>query len=107
MHAGCNDLIFYLSAWVDLHSAFHSKISVGPSSTCISLSPRLCLQVGVVRSRWISWSSKPVAGRVLGCGRVHFHPAPRISFCFTRGNFDTSSNANLYHTLYSSNFDTS
>jgi hypothetical protein len=35
--------------------------------------------VGVVRSRWASWSSKPVAGRVAGRGGFDSHPlSPRF-----------------------------
>ena len=32
------------------------------------------LRMGVVRSRWASWSSKPVAGRVAGRGGFDSHP---------------------------------
>ena len=35
---------------------------------------RLSLHVGVVRSRWASWSSTPVAGRVAGRGGFDSHP---------------------------------
>ena len=46
------------------------KLSCNPS--CL----RLSLHVGVVRSRWASWSSKPVAGRVAGRGGFDSHPLP-------------------------------
>lgn len=36
----------------------------------------LCM--GVVRSRWASWSSKPVAGRVAGRGGFDSHPLSPI-----------------------------
>lgn len=38
------------------------------------LSPSIILALGVVRSRWASWSSKPVAGRVAGRGGFDSHP---------------------------------
>ena len=34
--------------------------------------------MGVVRSRWASWSSKPVAGRVAGRGGFDSHPLSPI-----------------------------
>jgi hypothetical protein len=39
---------------------------------------RLSLHVGVVRSRWASWSSTPVAGRVAGRGGFDSHPLSPI-----------------------------
>ncbi len=40
---------------------------------------RLSLFVGVVRSRWVSWSSTPVAGRVASRGGFDSHPLSPIS----------------------------
>ncbi len=42
--------------------------------TCIPSALRVSLRLGVVRSRWASWSSKPVAGRVAGRGGFDSHP---------------------------------
>ena len=42
--------------------------------TCNPLLIRLSLYAGVVRSRWVSWSSTPVAGRVASRGGFDSHP---------------------------------
>jgi hypothetical protein len=41
------------------------------------LQPSIMLVSGVVRSRWASWSSKPVAGRVASRGGFDSHPLPQ------------------------------
>jgi hypothetical protein len=46
------------------------------SLPCASTLHRVSLRAGVVRSRWVSWSSKPVAGRVAGRGGFDSHPLP-------------------------------
>src|SRR5215216_5486369 len=52
--------------------AHNDKLSCNPF--CL----RLSLYMGVVRSRWASWSSKPVAGRVAGRGGFDAHPLSPI-----------------------------
>ena len=38
----------------------------------------IMLVMGLVRSRWASWSSKPVAGRVASRGGFDSHPLPQV-----------------------------
>src|SRR5258706_6516646 len=46
--------------------------------TCNPFLIRLSLYAGVVRSRWVSWSSKPVVGRVASRGGFDSHPLSPI-----------------------------
>ena len=55
------------------------------NAACKASLLRLSLHVGVVRSRWVSWSSKPVAGRVAGRGGFDSHPLPPTSLTIDRG----------------------
>ena len=41
--------------------------------------------MGVVKSRWASWSSKPVAGRVAGRGGFDSHPLSPIYLTMDNG----------------------
>ena len=49
--------------------------------TCNPILIRLSLRVGVVRSRWASWSSKPVVGRVASRGGFDSHPLSPTLIC--------------------------
>ena len=85
---GSPPLLVRACAACDPHASFVRKVFLAPKistdsgnairSTCESPIPRVCLRMGVVRSRWASWSSKPVAGRVAGRGGFDSHPLPPL-----------------------------
>lgn len=64
----------------DLIRARWAVLAYNDKSSCNPSSLRLSLRAGVVRSRWASWSSKPVAGRVAGRGGFDSHPLPPMFF---------------------------